>query len=296
MILLFFNIFYAINMSCATVTYELSGGRFGDNLLAYCHAKWISYKYNIPLLYKPFEYSDQLSMHYLKKTVNHNNIQNKTVLTNELNIDVKKKCVYVVPYFSEVKYEHTTNPQWIFFNVDWNDPKFKQQIQATISPVNIKQDNSKFPEGYITVALHIRTGSKFDDLPTINLFPLKFLSISFYVDQIKKIYELVNHANLYVYLFTDDTNPKKLISEIKSYIPNYKNIVFDFRKQGNVYNKNVVEDFFFMTKFDCLIRGQSNYSIIASKIANYKIEIFASDVYFENNQLVITTDSIKKNY
>ncbi|MFA5306719.1 MAG: hypothetical protein WC365_04680, partial [Candidatus Babeliales bacterium] len=44
----------------SAVTYGLSGGRFGDNLLCYVHAKWISYKYHIPLLYFPFEYSSHL--------------------------------------------------------------------------------------------------------------------------------------------------------------------------------------------------------------------------------------------
>src|SRR5665213_983093 len=44
------------------VTYEFSGGRLGDNLLSYLHAKWISYRHQIPLLYKPFKYSDKLML------------------------------------------------------------------------------------------------------------------------------------------------------------------------------------------------------------------------------------------
>ncbi|HEV7737800.1 MAG TPA: hypothetical protein VGO47_10580, partial [Chlamydiales bacterium] len=43
--------------STQAITYEFSGGRFGDNLLAYFHAKWVSYKYNIPFFYKEFPYS-----------------------------------------------------------------------------------------------------------------------------------------------------------------------------------------------------------------------------------------------
>ncbi|NDD58753.1 MAG: hypothetical protein EBZ47_05820 [Chlamydiae bacterium] len=41
------------------LTYH-GGGRFGDRLIAYMHAKWLSYKYNIPMLYIPFAYSDDL--------------------------------------------------------------------------------------------------------------------------------------------------------------------------------------------------------------------------------------------
>ena len=44
----------------SAVTYEFSNGRFGDNLLTYFHAKWISYQAGIPLLYKPFPYAEQL--------------------------------------------------------------------------------------------------------------------------------------------------------------------------------------------------------------------------------------------
>ena len=52
------------------VTYTFSGGRFGDNLLAYIHAKWIAYRYHIPLLYKPFDCSDQLVLHNLEELYN----------------------------------------------------------------------------------------------------------------------------------------------------------------------------------------------------------------------------------
>ena len=62
----FFFIYTAPFWYTSAVTYDFSGGRFGDNLVSYCHAKWISYKYNIPLLYKPFDYSDQLMMDVLE--------------------------------------------------------------------------------------------------------------------------------------------------------------------------------------------------------------------------------------
>src|ERR1700742_2068654 len=47
----------------SAITWEPNGGRFGDNLLSYSRAKWLSYQYNIPLLYLPFRYSDQLRLH-----------------------------------------------------------------------------------------------------------------------------------------------------------------------------------------------------------------------------------------
>ena len=55
-----FTFFGATKIFTSTITYELSGGRLGDNLVAYIHAKWISYKHDIPLEYKPFEHSNEL--------------------------------------------------------------------------------------------------------------------------------------------------------------------------------------------------------------------------------------------
>ncbi|NDD99733.1 hypothetical protein EB008_05520, partial [bacterium] len=41
------------------VTYDYDKkARLGDNLMCYLHAKWVSYKNGIPILYKPFPYSD----------------------------------------------------------------------------------------------------------------------------------------------------------------------------------------------------------------------------------------------
>ena len=52
------------------VSYRLSGGRFGDNLLAYMHAKWVSYRYEIPLVYHDFPYAKELMLEeYEEKAV-----------------------------------------------------------------------------------------------------------------------------------------------------------------------------------------------------------------------------------
>ncbi len=47
----------------SAIAYGLNAKRFGDKLISYCHAKWISYKHNIPLLYRPFTRSDKLILH-----------------------------------------------------------------------------------------------------------------------------------------------------------------------------------------------------------------------------------------
>ena len=44
------------------VTYSLDAGRFGDQLINYMKALWVSCKYDIPLIYHPFSYSDLLEL------------------------------------------------------------------------------------------------------------------------------------------------------------------------------------------------------------------------------------------
>ncbi|MGB8367538.1 MAG: hypothetical protein WCD44_04225, partial [Candidatus Babeliales bacterium] len=55
----FQTLFAPINQA---VTYFWGGGRFGDKIISYTTAKWISYKFGIPLLLKPFKHSDMLRL------------------------------------------------------------------------------------------------------------------------------------------------------------------------------------------------------------------------------------------
>ena len=58
------------------LTYKLSSGQFGDHLLIYCVAKWLSFKSGIPLLYKPFCYSSKLALDNLEIPYSEKNRKN----------------------------------------------------------------------------------------------------------------------------------------------------------------------------------------------------------------------------
>ena len=61
----------------------------------------------------------------------------------------------------------------------------------------------------------------------------------------------------------------------------------------NNHHSNVLEDFFEMARFDCLIRPDSNYSIMAEKIADYKIVISPLSYKKTGNNIVIDEVQIK---
>ena len=78
---------------------------------------------------------------------------------------------------------------------------------------------------------------------------------------------------MYVYLFTDDLHPLEIKKKFENEI-DAPNIVFDCRKKNNNPESNVLEDFFALGQFDCLIRPESNFSIAAEKIAEHKVVIY----------------------
>lgn len=264
----------------SAVTYSFSGGRFGDNLLSYCRAKWISYRYDIPLLYVPFKYSDNLVMHAREIHLTQEVADTyKSVVSYAAaeTINPYNQVLYVVPFFPESLCERNCVRFPYLFDVDWEEPGFKRELQAMIRPLN-EMRRWEFPHDAITVAVHVRVGTGFDILPGQTLDdmtrtqPLKWPPESFYLQAIARVIELFPHSNLYVYIFTDHDDPVQIMEFFRSIIIDSR-VTFDCRKKGNTHFNNVLEDFFAFLQFDCLIRPDSNFSLVASKIADYKILI-----------------------
>ncbi len=258
------------------VTYTLDGGRFGDKFLNYLHAKWISYRYNIPLLYKPFPYSDQLMLHYAETPYTQDCLSEyahmiKPSYKENINYESDLSALYVIPYFPECLWENTPHNGYYYISVDWEDEEFRKILKKLIKPLYI-QPFLELPQDRITVAVHVRKGGGYDDRIVRIRTPLKLPPDSFYIDQIRQIYEILDKQPLYVYIFTDENEPLKLVEKYQHHLTGM-DIQFDCRVTDNNHYSNVLEDFFEMTRFDCLIRPESNYSLVASKIADYRVMI-----------------------
>jgi hypothetical protein len=93
-----------------SITYTRSGGRLGDNLIAYMHAKWLAYVHDLPFLYVPFEYSDQLPLHEVEERY-YKGIESEfdavIQVKNENTIDLSdtRSILYRVDYFTESRWE-----------------------------------------------------------------------------------------------------------------------------------------------------------------------------------------------
>lgn len=75
-----------------------------------------------------------------------------------------------------------------------------------------------------------------------------------------------------------------------------KNIVFGCREIGNHWKANVLQDFFEMMRFDCLIRPESNFSIAASLMKDYKVLIKPKSLSFINGTLAVTEVEIVRGW
>ncbi len=302
------------------ITFELSHGRFGDTLLNYMKAKWLSYKYNIPLYYPYFKYSDQLMISEIDKIYN-NEVKrkfNKAIKIKKdinLNCKINSKILYISDYYTKINLEFICKDSHLNLledkNFILNDKDFISKIQKFIAPkYNIPKP--EIPSGRILVAVHVRKGGGFDP-PLLSVqeqhdeiknsknkkyadvgFPLKFPPDKYYIDQIKKLYYMLNKAPLHIHLFTDHKNPKYIVERYKRFLKKF-DITFSYRSKGNRHDQNVIEDFFSMTYYECLIRSESNFAFCADVIGDFLIVISPKGYFWKENNLVIDKVKIRVN-
>lgn len=282
------------------ITYG-GGGRLGDNILDYVHAKWISYKWGIPLLFNPFEYSDQFVFDDVEEkiTPEHRVVFHEQIITSlqQLNKKIEVDTLYFLPHACDSYDEYIFNGSYgTYVPVDWDDDLFRNMMVRLIAPKN-PLTLIEPPKGIVTVALHYRTGGGYiwDTDEMKRGLPLRFPNNKYYVEQLTKLHEMVNDEPMYVHIFTDHPNPKEVRAFFRKAFPQ-SNIEFACRITGNRHDANVLEDLFSMTKFDCLIRPMSHYSLTASHIGNFKIEFFPKHGYWtkKNRFIVDQVEIVKK--
>ncbi len=278
--------FHTLLPGWSAVTYKLNGGRFGDDLVSYCKAKWLSYKNNIPFVYQPFKHSNHLMLHMFeiertKKVMQQFNKVIRLPSCETFHINPCANILYISQWKTKVR-------------IDWKDQKFLAMLKKCIAPrVAVKE--IKIPSDAVTVAVHIRTGGGYYvDKVMCCKWPRRFAPEHFYIDQIKYLAQLFDNVPLYVHIFTDDPHPERIVKRFKRIFIN-DHITFGCRKKKNRHNRNVIEDFFAMMQFDCLIRPCSNFSRFVERLGNHKIVIFPRHVTRVNkNKWIVDKVAIRK--
>lgn len=247
---------------------EYSGGRLGDNLMSYLHARWLSYKYDIPLSFKPFPYSEAFSLDNAPPPPS---TSPAIRISNERHLfDKEPGTHFIVPYFPDSIFEWECDTYACWFKIDWADPEFKQIVHACLTPKEAIT-TIEIPKEHLSVALHVRRGGGFDpanfqDYPAL---ALKMPADDWYIEQLAFLASLFPDQKLWVFLFTDDLSPQTIAKRYEEALGN-PNVEIVCRPESNPFS-NVLEDFFSMTLFDCIIHPESNMSLVASKLGNYKV-------------------------
>jgi len=272
--------------SKSAITYNLNGGRFGDDLFSYCKTKWLSYEHGIPLIYKPFRYSKKLKLHKKEKVYNRRSPKKFETIRYVSNSQFRKlqpnaNILYIKKWYCNV-------------HADWKNKKFIKKLRKLISP-RVTFTSIVLPKNCVTVAVHMRRGGgyRMDTDRIINNQPLRFASDQFYIDQIKRLAAMFEGKNLYVHIFTDDRNPQAIVENFRRVV-NIDTIIYGCRKAGNSHCSHVLEDFFAMMKFDCLIRPKSHYSRFVERLGNNKIIIAPTHVSSSKGKDVIDTIRIRR--
>lgn len=278
------------------------GGRLGDNLLDYSHAKWISYKWKIPLYFKPFEYSDQFIFHdyeeHLTAETSAKFTEKVLISVEEIREKIKSDTLFFLPHVCDSYDEHLfLNARGPFVEVDWTDEKFRKMMKALIVP---KNPLTLFypPKDRVSVAVHCRTGGGFgwDTDSMKKQLPLRFPEFEYYLEQLDTLYHYLRKEPLFVYIFTDSQEPEILMEQFKAYFSD-ANILFECRQEGNRHDANVLEDLFSMMNFDCLIRPMSHYSMTASHLVDYKIEFYPIHGHWKERRFTVDrVQMIEKSY
>lgn len=257
------------NKPCA-ITWQPNGGRFGDDLASYCRTKWLSRELDIPLLCLPFPYSDQLMLH-----------ENEELCTAECRQQFSK----IVQLIKKPPYVLSKNNNTLYIcrwktevTIDWFDQSFLIELKKNITP-RYEIQKIEIPAEVVSIAAHVRNGGTFaaDTPEEKERCPLRFVPEEFFIDQIERLAAMFPADNLYVYIFTDHPEPAKLAKKFTRAL-NDPRITFDYRKEDNSHKANVLEDFFSMMDFDCLIRPGSNFTRFVQRLGNNKVVIYPESV------------------
>lgn len=305
------------------ITYNHNSGRLGDCLLNYAKHLYLAHTYDLNLYVIPFDYSDHFMIHETEQSINGsitNSYRNVIHIQNDAQIcafrnqnDQHYNTLFISTYYVTIDditvldlYQHHIYKKSI------EDPVFGKRLQAAFQLKRMTPFD--FPDNKHSVAVHIRRGGGFDR-PLLSAqyqaeqvsefdfdaysgqyfadkgFPFKFPPEQYYVEQIKFLHTHLDKQPMYVHVFTDDQNPGEIVQRLQEAI-NEENITFDYRKENNSHDRNVIEDIAAMSQFDYLIRSCSHYPWIAQIIGNHKAIIYPKTVEWQSNFMRVTESEI----
>ena len=244
-----------VEASCA-ITFKQSD-QIHENIYTYSITKWISYKYNIPFLFQPFDFSHVFSMDLYDPVITPNmlnSFDNVIELKQEVELldflaTHDKSTLLVVSYETAIDYStelvndfvKPTRYKNLSFFLKYHET-FKLQLRKNFVLKN-PVDLIELPKEGITVAMYVQKGSLSDNeftyveyadqwekiirehnaetffLPVKDVYSsVRFPSEQFYLEQIKQLHQLHEGKQLLVWVFTNEGDPREIIQRFKARI------------------------------------------------------------------------------
>lgn len=272
------------------IGYSKSGGRFGDNLLTYLHAKWLSYKSDVPIFYEPFPYSSELAFSSQEFSTDDPSRLHLLPYRPGMHLEKSLPFIYLCPYFPAFEDEQNQGG-WTHFSVDWKDPVFRALCLSLIAPKRPLALTLP-PKDTLSIAMHVREGGGFDTDHTRLYDPLKLPPLTYYIEALAKVAALFPDRPLYCHIFTDAIDVQAIAKTIAQNAPS--NVTIHYRTEENHHTKNVLEDFFSLFHYNILIRSRSNYSVIPALLHDYEVVCFPEEFSRIGRTIKITRIGIEQ--
>lgn len=277
----------AIDNYSVTITYSLDGGRFGDQLVNYIKALWVCWKYDLPMLYRPFSYSDDLVLS--EKHTTQLNAESLQAFSKKIELakSVDKAALFFTSLDKAKEQPLAKNEKLLcvvavltpffeqFEDEKFEDENFKKLLKEMVRP-KVAHKKQQLPTDCISVAIHVRTGVGYDWQLNIDNMPTKFPADTFYLNGLKVVSEHFKEKPLYVQIFTDDPHPEAICTRFLSQLQEWEidNVrAMECCRAVNTHDQNVLEDFFAMTEFDCLIHPDSYFTRCVGLLSAPVVEV-----------------------
>ncbi len=266
------------------ISYEYCPGRFGDKILGYSHARYLSYATKLPFLSRPFPNSEFLTIEYQSIPFAENakqycqifHIKSADTLAEffrKIQDPNTPPTLFVVDYFPADTSEWDWPYTWwtSALVIPWKEKAFANYLRKSLQPKIPIPDFTV--TGRLNVADHIRHLSGPDTAEASpKCFPLKMPSLNYHERQIRRVYEWNGKRPMHVFIFSDTKTPLEFLEQIKGRFTS-EDILFNIQALEKPDVNYVVQDFFAMQKFDVLITTQSNLSMMASRLADFDMVI-----------------------
>jgi|GEM_PF-4049757 len=250
------------------VSYELNGGRFGDNIRSFTQAYWESYKHHLPLLYVPFPGSESLMLHVQFEELT-SAVKARYARVHKIgercpvNITDTKDTLYILTYFSKT-------------DIDWTDQEFVEQVRQLFTP----RDQIMLPEDIENaIGLHIRRGGGFpgDNNRALYTEPAHFPEVVYFARALSYLLTQLE-GNYKVFIFTDDPNPAAIAQELYHQLDpiTAARVELHYRARDNFHDRHVIEDFVALQHTRYMIRPISNFSEYAYLLGNHECSVIPS--------------------